>query len=212
MKWIFHLKEDQDKKSENYIVKEAENIIKQIKNKTMGTKGFIVYSQDGMAGGGRRHTAEVRAGGTKVPFVSINTMDFGTKDVDLFGGTIMSPEASIKKLFSLVTTQAEANPHKAAVLFIDNFEYFSVGEFISEYHQKAMAQLIREMSNAQKKGLNIVVMGSVSDPRFIGTSTMKSFLFNDNIEISSPAINELERYEVKIYYNPKDANRIVVEN
>ena len=176
--------------------KEAENIIRQIKNKTIGTKGFIVYSQDGMAGGGRRHTAEVIAGETKVPFVSINTMDFATKDVDLFGGTIMSPEASIKKLFSLVTTQAEANPHKAAVLFIDNFEYFSIGEFISEYHQKAMAQLIREMSNAEKKGLNIVVMGSVSDPRFIGESTMKSFLFNDNIEISSPAINELERYEV----------------
>ena len=176
--------------------KEAEYIVKQIKNKKIGTKGYIMYSQDGMVGGGRRHTAEAIAGEAKVPFVSINTMDFATKDVDLFGGSIMSPEASIKKLFSLVTTQAESNPNKSAVLFIENFEYFSVGEMISEYHQKAMAQLIREMENAEKKGLNIVVMGSVSSPLYMGEATMKSFKFNDNIEVSSPAFDENERYEV----------------
>lgn len=176
--------------------KEAEYIVKQIKNKKIGTKGFIIYSQDGMVGGGRRHTAEAIAGEAKVPFVSINTMDFATKDVDLFGGSSMTPEASIKKLFSLVSTQAESNPCKSAVLFIENFEYFSVGEMISEYHQKAMAQLIREMDNAEKKGLNIVVMGSVSNPQYIGEATMKSFKFNDNIEVSSPAFDEDDRYEV----------------
>lgn len=176
--------------------KEAEYIVKQIKSKKIGTKGFIIYSQDGMVGGGRRHTAEAIAGEAKVPFVAINTMDFATKDVDLFGGSSMSPEASIKKLFSLVTTQAESNPNKSAVLFIENFEYFSVGEMISEYHQKAMAQLIREMENAEKKGLNIVVMGSVSNPMYIGEATMKSFKFNDNIEVSSPAYNQEDRYEV----------------
>lgn len=188
--------------------KEAEYIIKQIKNKSIGTKGFIVYSQDGMTGGGRRHTAEVIAGESNVPFVSINTLDFGTKEVDLFGGSIMSPEASMKKLFSLVNTQAEANPNKSVVLFIENFEYFSVGEIVSEYHQKAMAQLIREMDNAEKKGLNIVVMGSVSSPKYIGEATMKSFRFTDNIEISSPAFNPKERAEVLKHAAKKDKLKI----
>ena len=176
--------------------KEAENIVRQIKDNTIGTKGFIIYSQDGSVGAGRRHTAEVIAGEAKIPFVSINTMDFGTKDVDLFGDSRLSPEAAIKKLFSLVTTQAETNSHKSSVLFIDNFEYFSVGEWISEYHQKAMAQLIREMDNAEKKGLNIVVIGSVSDPDLLGNATTKSFKFNDNIEVSSPSINKSEREEI----------------
>ena len=179
--------------------KEAENIIRQIKNNTIGTKGFIIYSQDGSVGGGRRHTAEVIAGEAKIPFVSINTMDFGTKDVDLFGGSSVSPEAAIKKLFSLVSTQAETNSHKSAVLFIENFEYFSVGEMVSEYHQKAMAQLIREMTNAEKKGLNIVVIGSVFDPSLLGEATTKSFKFNDNIEVSSPAINKSEREEILLH-------------
>lgn len=176
--------------------KEAENIIRQIKSNKMGTKGFLIYSQDGSVGAGRRHTAEVIAGEAKIPFVAINTMDFGTKEVDLFGGSAMSPEASIKKLFSTVATQAETNPHKSAVLFIENFEYFSVGELVSEYHQKAMAQLIREMANAEKKGLNIAVIGSVSDPSLMGEATAKSSRFNDEIEVSSPAINFVERYEV----------------
>ena len=176
--------------------KEAENIIKQIKDDTLGTKGFIIYSQDGSVGSGRRHTAEVIAGEAKIPFVSINTLDFGTKDVDIFGGGSMSPEASIKKLFSLVSTQAETNSHKSAVLFIENFEYFSIGEMVSEYHQKAMAQLIREMTTAQRKGLNIVVMGSVSDPSLLGEAATKSFKFNDNIEVSSPMINRGEREEI----------------
>ena len=176
--------------------KEAENIVRQIKDNTIGTKGFIIYSQDGSVGAGRRHTAEVIAGEAKIPFVSINTMDFGTKDVDLFGGSSVSPESAIKKLFSLVSTQAETNSHKSAVLFIENFEYFSVGELVSEYHQKAMAQLIREMTSAEKKGLNVVVIGSVSDQNVLGEAAAKSFKFNDNIEVSSPAINKSEREEI----------------
>lgn len=183
----------------NNTKKEAEYIVRQIKSNKIGTKGFIIYSQDGSPGAGRRHTAEVIAGEAKVPFVSINTMDFGTEEVDLFGGSAMSPEASIKKLFSAVTTQAQENPHKSAVLFVENFEYFSVGELVSEYHQKAMAQLIREMNNAEKKGLNIVVIGSVSNPGLIGTETAKSTKFNDEIEVSTPGINYLERYEILDY-------------
>lgn len=176
--------------------KEALSLVKQIKSNKMGTKGVLIYSQDGSAGGGRRFTSQAIAGDAKVPYIEINTMDFGTKEVGIFGGTGLSPEASMKKLFSIVSTQAEANANKSAVLFIENFEYFSIGELISHYHQKAMAQLLREMEKAEKAGLNILVMGSVSSPQFIGEAAMKSFKFVDSIEVSSPAFNEKERAEI----------------
>jgi len=174
---------------------EAESIVKQIKKGKLGTKGMLIYSQDSMAGAGRRFTAKAIAGEAKIPYVEINSMDFGTRDVDLFGSNL-TPEKSMKKLFSAVTTQAEANPNKAAVLFVENFEYFSVGELISTYHQKAMAQLLREMEKAEKAGLNILVIGSVSDPNLVGESAMKSFKFVDTIEVSSPAYNKQERAEI----------------
>lgn len=176
--------------------KEALSWVKQIKSNKMGTKGLLIYSQDGTAGSGRTFTAQAIAGEAKVPYIEINTMDFGTKEVGLFGGSGLSPEASIKKLFSIVTTQAEANSHKSAVLYIENFEYFSIGELISQYHQKAMAQLLREMDKAEKAGLNILVIGSVSNPQFIGEAAMKSFKFSDSIEVASPAFNEKERAEI----------------
>ena len=192
---------DTGKKMKDFVGKtatqqEASLIAKQIKSNKMGTKGIIVYSQDGSPGSGRRFTAQAIAGEARVPYIEVNTMDFGTKEVDLFGGGALSPEASIKKLFSLVTTQAEANKHKSAVLFVDNFEYFSVGEQVSLYHQKAMAQLLREMDKAQKAGLNILVVGSVSNPKLIGEATMKSFKFIDSIAVTSPAYSTEERAAV----------------
>lgn len=176
--------------------KEAAAIVKQIKSNHMGTKGTIIYSQDSSAGSGRRFIAKAIAGEAKVPYMEMNAMDFGTKEVDIFGGSLLTPEASIKKMFSLVNTQAESNCNKSAVLFIENFEYFSIGELISEYQQKAMAQLLREMDNAERKGLNILVVGSVSDPRLLGEAAMKSFKFVDSIEVSSPAYNDKERAEI----------------
>lgn len=176
--------------------KEAEGIVKQIKNGTLGTKGAIIYSQDGSVGSGRKFTAKAIAGESKSPYVEINALDFGTKEVDIFGGGALSPESSIKKLFSLVKAQADANPNKSAVLFIENFEYFSVGELVSEYHQKAMSQLLREMDNASKKGLNILVLGSVSNPDLIGESTIKSFKFIDRIEVETPSMNINARKEI----------------
>lgn len=82
--------------------KEAESIVRQIKQKHLGTKGAIIYSQDGSVGSGRKYTAKVIAGETKSPYVEINALDFGTEEVDLFGGASLSPEKSINKLFSLV--------------------------------------------------------------------------------------------------------------
>ena len=179
--------------------KEAMSLVRQIKSNVMGTKGALIYSQDGTPGSGRRFTAKAIAGEAGVPYVEMNTMDFGTKDVDLFGGGTLSPEASMKKLFSLVATQAEANPNKSAVLFIENFEYFSVGELVSIYHQKAMAQLLREMDKADKAGLNILVVGSVASPELMGEAGMKSFKFVDKIEVSSPGYNKLDRKDALMH-------------
>ena len=176
--------------------KEALALVKQIKSGEMGTKGVVIYSQDGSPGSGRRFTAKAIAGEAKIPYMEINTMDFGTKDVDILGDGALSPETSMKKLFSIVRSQAESAPNKSAVLFIENFEYFSVGEMVSLYHQKAMAQLLREMDKANKDGLNILVVGSVADPRLIGEATMKSFKFVDSIEVSSPAYNKEERADI----------------
>jgi len=183
--------------------KEAKSIVERIKDKTMGTKGFIIYSQDGSVGAGRKYTAQAIAGESKSPYVEINAVDFGTKDVDLFGGGNLSPEASMKKLFGMVKAQAEANSNKSAILFIENFEYFSYGEFVSEYHEKAMSQLIREMNKAQEQGLNIVVMGSMGDPNYIGDATTKSFKFIDKIEIESPGRDTKARAEIIDYYIKK---------
>ena len=189
--------------------KEAALLVKQIKSNKMGTKGIILYSQDGSPGSGRKYTAKAIAGDAKVPYIEINTVDFGTKDVEVFGGTTVSPEKAIKKLFSAVKAQAEANPNKSAVLFIENFEYFAIGEQVSNYHQKAMVQLIREMEKADDEGLNILVAGSVADPKLIGMAAMKSFKFIDSIEVSSPAFNKSERAEV-IEYTLKQ-NRIKLD-
>ena len=190
--------------------KEAAAIVKQIKSKKMGTKGVVIYSQDGSPGGGRRFTAKAIAGEAKVPYIEVNAVDFGTKDVDIFGEGSLSPEASMKKLFSLVRTQAEANPNKSAVLFVENFEYFSIGELVSDYHQKAMAQLLREMEKADLSGLNILVAGSVSDPKMIGEAMLKSFKFVDKLEVSSPAIDKASRAEV-LRHTIKE-NKVKIEN
>ncbi len=63
--------------------KEAQLLVNQIKSNKLGTKGIILFSQDGSAGSGRRYTAKVIAGEARVPYVEMNAVDFGTKDVDL---------------------------------------------------------------------------------------------------------------------------------
>ena len=183
--------------------KEARSIVDRIQDKSIGTKGFVIYSQDGSVGAGRKYTAQAIAGESKIPYIEINAVDFGTKDVDLFGGGNLSPEASMKKLFGMVKTQAETNHKKSAILYIENFEYFSYGEYLSEYHEKAMSQLIREMNKAQEQGINIVVMGSMNDPRYIGDATTKSFKFIDQIEVESPSRNKEARSEIINYYLKK---------
>ena len=183
--------------------KEAASIASRIKDNSIGTKGFIIYAQDGSVGAGRKYTAQAIAGEAKIPYIEINAVDFGTKEVDLFDGGNLSPEASMKKLFGMVKAQAETNPHKAAILFVENFDYFSYGEAVSQYHEKAMSQLIREMNKAQEQGLNIVIMGSMFDSNNIGEAASKSFKFIDKIEVETPGYNQKARTEVIDYYIKK---------
>lgn len=180
----------------NTTKKEAEAIVKEIKSGKLGSRGYVIYSQDGSAGSGRKFTAKAIAGETKSPYVEIDALDFGTKDVSIFGGNALTPEASIQKLFSLLNTQAETNPNKSAVLYVSNFEYFYFGENVSEYHQKAKAQLMREMERANDKGLNVLVLGAVNDQHLIGHITSSSSKFFNTLEIESPALNTSAREEI----------------
>lgn len=190
----------------------AESLVKQIKNKTIGTMGIILYSMDGTSGAGRCHTAKAIAGEAKIPYLEINAIDFGTKDVSIFSETSSTPEGAIKKLFSMAKAQAEINPHKALMLYIKNFEYFSCGDQVTEYHEKAMSQLLKEMEVAKKHGLNIIVMGSVSDPDLIGDSTKNSDMFTKKIGIESPQRNKQARYELIEYFIKKNNIKLNAKN
>ena len=177
--------------------KEAMSVVRQIKSNKMGTKGIILYSLDPMAGSGRRFTAQAIAGEAKVPYVEIDANYFGSESVNIFGETsTLTPEAAVKKLFSLLTTQADANPNKAAVLFIDKFDNFILGEYLNRYHQRAMAQLINEMDKAEKAGFNILVAGSISRSQILGEAARNSVKFVDRLEVTTPAFSSKERAEV----------------
>lgn len=176
--------------------KEAEAIVKQIKKGILGTKGKMIYSQDGSVGSGRKFIAKAIAGETKSPYVELNAMDFGAQEINIFGGGALPPENAMKKAFSLLKTQAEASPHKSAVMLIENFEYLSFGDGFSPGYAKAMAQLSREMDYASKKGLNILVLGSVQDSYYAEACSDKVLKFIDKIEVESPSRNINARIQV----------------
>ena len=172
-------------------------IVRQIRSNKMGTKGIILYSLDPMAGSGRKFTAQAIAGEAKVPYVELDANYFGSENVNIFGETsALTPEAAIKKVFSLLTTQAEANPNKAAVLFIDKFDNFILGEYLNRFHQRAMAQLISEMEKAEKSGFNILVAGSISRAQLAVEAARNSVKFVDRLEVTTPAFSSKERAEV----------------
>lgn len=177
--------------------KEAMSIVRQIKSNKMGTKGLVLYSLDPMAGSGRKFTAQAIAGEAKVPYVEINANYFGSENVNIFGdGKELSPESAIKKVFSLVTTQADANPNKSAVLFIDKFDNFILGEYLNRFQQRAMAQLINEMEKAEKQGLNILVAGSITRAQVFTEAARNSVKFSNGLEVTTPAFSSKEREEV----------------
>lgn len=171
--------------------KEAETIIKQIKSGIMGTKGAIIYSQDGSVGSGRRYTAKAIASETKSPYIEIDARDFGAENLDLFGTEPVQTQKAIKQLGTFIKTQAEASPHKSAVVVIKDFEYLPFGEQLSysANYPKSMAQLTREMENWAKKGLNILVLGSVNDSETAEFCSDNILNFKDKIQVESPYRN-----------------------
>lgn len=180
----------------NATKKEAEAIIKQIKKGALGTKGKLIYPQDGSVGAGRKFFAKAIATETKSPYVQLNARDFSTQEVDIFGGEILSPENAVKKVFSLVKTQAEASPHKSAVVFIEDFERLVFGDGFSQGYAKAMSQLSREMDTANKKGLNILVLGSTRYGEWADACAANELKFIDRVEVETPSRNIEAREEI----------------
>lgn len=167
--------------------REAELIVKEMKAGTLGTKGMLIYSADDTVGAGRRFTAQAIAGEAKAPYVEVNGMDFSIKETQ-DGGAIY-PDDDIKKMFSLLRAQADANPDKSAVLYVENFEYFMAGDEISSRYMNLMPIIQREMKNANDKGLNILVLGSVSNSHLAGSSYAQSAGFADAISVDTPAFD-----------------------
>lgn len=178
--------------------REAEAIVRQIKKKTLGTKGAMIYPQDGTVGGGRKVTAKAIAGETKSPYIQLDAKDFSTHEVDIFGGDILSPEKAVEKVFSIVTPHAEASPHKSAVILIEDFERLVFGDGFSPGYAKAMSQLSREMDEANKKGLNILVLGATRYQEWADACSENELKFINKVEVETPSRNINARKEILI--------------
>lgn len=186
--------------------KEAQNYINQIKSGIMGTKGAIIYSEDDSVGSGRKFTAKAIAKGTKSPYIEIDARNFGAEALDLFGSDPVPTEKAIKQLSALIKTQAEASPYKSALVVIKNFEYLPFGQELtsSPYYPKSLSQFQDEMENWAKNGLNVLVLGSVSDERTAKVCSDNILTFKDKIKIDSPAIDSDARVEILDYFLKKE--------
>lgn len=183
---------------------DAETIVNQIKTRTIGTKGISAYLDNGTSyGGGRRHTAEAIAGEAGIPMITINAQDFALKDIDMLSQNADLSEMKIRKIVSLAKAQAQANPNKTAMIFIENFDNFAANPLYgvsSIYEQKAFSQLLSEMDNARKNDdVNLVVVGSVNMPEVIDMNVMKPYKFLDSIIVFPPQDTD-ERKDVLNYY------------
>lgn len=187
--------------------KDAKTIVNQIKQGTIGTRGFIAQLEDGSSyGGGRRHTAEAIAGEAKIPMITINARDFALKDIDALSQNANLSEMKIKTIVSAAKAQAEANENKTAMIFIENFDNFASNPLYgisSIYEQKAFSQLLAEMENARKNDdVNLIVVGSANMPEVIDTNIMKPYKFLNSIIVYPPKDSN-QRKEVLDYYIEK---------
>lgn len=207
-------------------LQDAKLIVDSVLDKTLGTKGYIIYSEDGMEGAGRKFLAKAIAGELESPYIEADGIDFCTEKVDIFsmftggGSSSLTPEASMKKLFSIVKSQAETTPTKSAVVLFENFAVFS-NEDATEYSKKALSQLGREMEEAEEQGFNIVIMGSVPSEQYLDAMTLPSSKFLETIVIDSPAynsdirrnliVNELEKQKAKLTDNETEREEIITQ-
>ena len=206
-------------------LQDAKLIVDNVQEKTLGTKGYMIYSQDGTDGAGRKFIAKAIAGELEAPYIEANGIDFCTENVDIFSlligdskGASLSPEASMKKLFGIVKSQAETTPNKTAVVLFENFAAFS-GLFATEYSRKALSQLAREMEEAEEEGFNIVIIGSIPDERYLEDMKLPSSKFLETIVIDSPAYNsdirrklienEVKKQKVKLPEDKQEQELII---
>ncbi|MDO5437694.1 MAG: AAA family ATPase [bacterium] len=186
---------------------DAETIVKQIKSGRIGTKGFTAYLENGSSyGGGRKHTAEAIAGEAGIPMITINAQDFALKDIDALSQNADLSEMKIRKIVQSAKAQADANPNKAAMIFVENFDNFAPNPLYmgtSIYEKKAFSQLLSEMENARKNDdVNLIVVGSVNTPALLDPNIMKPYKFLNSIIVFPPQ-DANERREVIEYYIDK---------
>ena len=189
------------------VKKDLEAIVRQIKTGKIGTRGYIMYSQDEEAGSGRRFTAQALAGEAKVPYMEIASADFATSYEDEDGIKNL-PGMEMHRIFTEIKKAAEQNPDKTAILFVNNFEEFAFSGYYHAGYKQAMAQMEKEMAKAEADKLNILVIGS-TDQAY--ADDIPSFVrgFNQHISIDSPAFNKAARKEIII--NRLKSNEIPLE-
>ena len=187
---------------------EANSIVRQIKNGTVGTRGFVIQHNHGSSyGGGRRHTAEAIAGETQIPMVVINAKDFALKDIDTLSQQASLSEIKIKKIIQTARAQAEANGLNTAMIYIENFDNFGSNPLYgvsSIYEQKAFTQLLAEMEAARKEGkVNLIVMGSMNIPEILDENILKPYKFLNQVIVYQPQ-DATQRREILDYYIEKN--------
>ena len=176
------------------VKKDLEAIVRQIKTGKIGTRGYIMYSQDEEAGSGRRYTAQALAGEAKVPYMEIASADYAVVFEDE-NGIKNAPAVEMHRIFSEIKKAAEQNENKTAILFINNFEDFAFSGYYHAGYKQAMAQMEKEMSRAEAEKLNILVIGSTEEDYAQLIPTVARG-FNQNISIDSPAFNKASRKEI----------------
>ncbi len=195
---------------------DAETIVDQIKNGLIGTKGFSAFLENGSAyGGGRKHTAEAIAGEAGIPMITINAQDFLRKDLDALSQSADLSELKIKKIVAAAKAQAETNPNKAAMIFIENFDSFAANPYnglADIYGQKAFSQLLSEMDSTRKNGdVNLIVVGSLNMPEYVDPNIMKPYRFLNQIIVFPPQDSN-EREEVIRYHIDKKDIKVAGES
>lgn len=174
--------------------KDAEAIVRQIRNGNIGTKGIIIYSKDEEAGSGKNFVAQAIAGEAKVPFLELNTADFADRGV-IEEGERLTPKMMMSKAFVDIKKAASENEYRTAIIYINNFEEFAFsGPYLAGYKQ-GLSQMLREMSKAEEENLNILVMGSTDEYYAEAIPTVVKG-FHDSLAIDTPAFNKKSRKEI----------------
>ena len=192
--------------------KDAESIVKQIQDGTIGTRGFIAQLDNGSAyGGGRKHTAEAIAGEAGIPMITIDAKGFAMKDIDALNQNANYSELQIRKIVSNAKAQAQANEHKTAMIFIENFDNFGSDPLYgisSVYEQKAFSQLLSEMETVRKESkVNLIIVGSVNRAEYIDENILKPYKFLNTIIVYPPQDSK-QRQDVLNYYIERNGLKI----